>query len=201
MRRHRLGASILSLAALCALSISGGCVSWNLKSGKTMPQGRGAWTVGFSAVELEGETFSLPLVAYRYSPAERWDMGVETSWLSFTLDARYQILVDEKHGLDSAIQIGAGTLVVPFNFAGITLSKDVGEFTPYLHYKRTWIDFSEFSSSSGSVTELTDVVSLGSEIHLDKKLAIIVEVGLVTFPVIEENFVSYSFGFRFGGSD
>ena len=185
MRNVRPGTGVGSLVPALALSLCGGCLAWNLNSGKTLPLETSALTVGFNLLEIDGELFAFPLFGYRYSPAERWEVGVGVQSLFLTMDGRYQILVDERHGLDSAIEFGVGSYLGAMFFGGIVLSKDLGEITPYLHYRylrmATLTPLWQFTPK---FSEDTEELSFGLEIRASSKFAVIPEI--VWIPDLED---------------
>lgn len=185
MRRQRLAVP----AAAAALVLCAGCFTMtNMKSGKVVSPGI---TLSAGGVLL-GDQFAPMMVEARIGIMPRWDVGAKMEPLSYVMDTRLQLLNDERHSLDLAVEAGVGMLILPFTYGGIAVSKDMGSWNPYCLLRVVdmgGIDKSDIEGGSGSQNLLADIIMylpnnvgaflevfLGVEIEISNAIALVPEV-------------------------
>lgn len=200
------------LALILAAAISPGCVTTScLTSPNVLPEDGFAYTLGFTTIQELG--VGSPIMAFRWGVGDGVDIGGGIDMLTTKLDVRYQFLRSERHFLDGTVEAGMGVLfmVFPTYFVGVGLGVDIGPpergISPYVNYRWTSLSLIETSELEAEDDDddfdFADIdgwgqVTVGVEIRLSEKVAIVGEMSMLTdleTPEGEE-LTTLSVGFR-----
>jgi len=129
-------ARVTAIGCLVPAILSAGCFTLtNMKTGEVTPPGRLAF--GLGATFLNEDV--VPVLEARFAPLPRWDLGLRWDYICMNLDTRLQIFADPADGFDSALELGVGSsfgvLPRPYVYGGVAVSKCLGQWTPYFHYR------------------------------------------------------------------